>query len=221
VLVADGQTLFRSGLGRLLSEDARLSVAGVSDGSEDLPELCADLAIDVLVTDLQVKAWDGIELTRLISRTSPRTRVIILAAAADWRVVPAMSAGAAGFLLKDAEPEAIRSAVISAHLGERVLCREAAEWLLQDTPGYRLTRREKDILRLVAQGATNREIAGVLELGDKTVRNYVSRLYRKLAVQNRNQISPFIADPELMDGDGRNGISFAAVNGTGHRRTSR
>jgi DNA-binding NarL/FixJ family response regulator len=217
VLVADVQTLFRSGLARLLSEDDRLAVAGVSDGSENLPELCATLSIDVLVTDLHLKAWDAIDLTRTMRKTSPGTRVIVLAARADWRVIPAMSAGAAGFLLKDAEPEAFTSAVISAHLGELVVCREAAEWLMQDTPDYRLTRRDKDILSLVAQGSTNREIAELLELGDKTVRNYVSRLYRKLAIQNRAQISPFLADAELIDAPKRDGLTPIAANGTAHR----
>jgi DNA-binding NarL/FixJ family response regulator len=202
--VVDSQTLFRTGLARLLSEDDQISVVGLSEGSQDLPELCAALSIDVVVTDVQVKDWDSIDLIRMISAASPSTRVIVLAAKADWRVMPSMSAGAAGFLLKDAEPESIRSAVISAHLGERVLAGEAAEWLMQDGSDYRLTRRERGILDLMAQGATNREMARQLQLSDKTVRNYVSRLYRKLAVQNRAQISPLRAYPELVDGYERN-----------------
>jgi DNA-binding NarL/FixJ family response regulator len=120
--------------------------------------------------------------------------VLILASTADWSVMPAMAAGAAGYLLKDSQPEAIRSAVVSAHLGGQVLCREAARWLIQDTPDYRLTRRETDVLRLVSQGADNKEIAELLQLGEKTVRNYVSRLYHKLAVHNRAQISPHVLD---------------------------
>ena len=100
-----------------------------------------------------------------------------------------MTSGAAGFLLKDSEPEAIRSAVVAADLGGQVLCREAAQWLIQDSPDRRLTRRESDVLRLVAKGAANKEIADLLQLGDKTVRNYVSRLYRKLAIEDRSQLS--------------------------------
>jgi DNA-binding NarL/FixJ family response regulator len=190
VLVVDTQTLFRSGLARLLSEDDSLFVAGVSDGGAELPQLCSTMSIDILITDIQVRGWDAIELVRSISTQSPATRVLIVAAKADWRVVPAMAAGAAGFLLKDAVPAAIRSAVVSAHHGERVLCKEAAQWLIQDSPDHRLTSRERDILRLVAQGADNKEIAQLLQLGDKTVRNYVSRVYRKLAVNNRAQIRP-------------------------------
>ena len=189
VLVVDTQTLFRSGLAHLLSEDDHLSVVGVSEGGEDIPRQCREMAIDVVLTDIQVREWDGIELTRAICRVSPRTRVLVLASFADWRVIPAMASGAAGFLLKDAEPEALRSAVVAAHLGEQVLCAEAARWLLPEAPDYRLTRREQEVLRLVAQGAANKEIAQSLQLGDKTVRNYVSRLYRKLAMHNRADIS--------------------------------
>jgi DNA-binding NarL/FixJ family response regulator len=189
VLVVDTQTLFRSGLARLLSEDDRISVAGVSDGGPGLPDLCAALSIDVVVTDIQVRDWDAVALTRIIAKVSPATRVLILASTADWRVVPAMAAGVAGFLLKDAEPEAVRSAVLSVYLGGQVLCPDASRRLLQGEPDYRLTRRESDVLRLIAEGAGNREIAEQLQLGDKTVRNYVSRLYRKLAMHNRGEIT--------------------------------
>lgn len=193
VLVVDPQALFRSGLASLLSEDDRLYVAAISDGGDDVAALCASLSIDVVVTDIQLRDSDGIELSRLISTVSPHTRVIMLAAMADWRVIPAMTSGAAGFLLKDTEPEAIRAAVVSVHLGGQVLSPEAARWLIHDSPDRRLTRRESDILRLVAQGATNKEIADVLQLGDKTVRNYVSRLYRKLAVHDRSELSSFVS----------------------------
>jgi DNA-binding NarL/FixJ family response regulator len=197
VMVVDGQTLFRSGLARLLSDDERLEVVGASGGHRGLPELCAGLGVDVLVTDLQLPDLNGIELTRLVAQASPGTRVLILAATVDWRVIPAMAAGAAGYLLKDAEPEAISSAVVSVHLGEKVLCREAAHWLIDDAPGHRLTRREAEVLRMVAEGADNSRIAEELELGPKTVRNYVSRLYHKLASQDRSQIASFAVHPAV------------------------
>ena len=216
VMVVDSQTLFRSGLARLLSEDDLISVEMVSEGTQNLPELCAAMSIDVVITDIDVKGWDGIELIRMISRTSPNTRVIVLATKADWNVVPAISAGAAGFLLKNAEPEAIRSAVLSAHRGERILCAEASRWLGFDGSIYGLTRRDKDILRLVATGANNREIADLLRLGDKTVRNYVSRLYRKLAVNGRGQLSLSAGHPLLSDVQAGDGVARQAdCNGHG------
>jgi DNA-binding NarL/FixJ family response regulator len=200
--VVDRQTLFRVGLARLLAEDARISVAGVADGGREIPDLCASMSVDVLLSDVEVRDWDVIELCREIPVVSPATRVIVLASAADWRVVPAMTSGAAGFLLKDAKPESIRSAVVAAHHGERVLCSEATSWLLQDGPDFSLTRRERDVLRMVASGATNKEIADELHLGDKTIRNYVSRLYRKLAMDSRDEFlsAGLYALPALEEG---------------------
>ena len=188
VLVLDPQTLFRTGMARLLGEDDRLIVVGVSDGGDDVPERCAAQSIDVVLTDIEIRQWSAVALTRTIAAVSPDTRGSP-ASTVDWRVFPAMASGAAGFLVKDTEPEALRSAVLSAHLGEQVLCREAARWLLQDKPDYRLTRPEHDVLGLMAEGAGNSEIADSLRLGDKTVRNYVSRLYRKLAVHDRAEIT--------------------------------
>lgn len=218
VLVVDTQTLFRSGLARLLREDDRLSVAAVSDGGHDVPNLCVALSIDVVLTDLQVRQWDAVALTRMISKVSPNTRVLILAASADWRVIPVMASGAAGFLVKDAEPEAVRSAVLSAYFGEQVLCPEAARWLIQDEPDYRLTRRESDVLRLVAEGAGNREIAELLQLGDKTVRNYVSRLYRKLATHDRAEITSLAAHADSVNDHGMGDSSAPPTPTTPIRR---
>lgn len=198
VLVVDPQTLFRTGMVRLLSEDERLVVTEAVEGGRDLPDLCASRSIDVVLTDMEVCEWNAVSLCGAIAEASPRTRVLILASSADWRVIPALASGAAGFLLKDAQPEAVRSAVLSVYLGGHVLCPEASRWFVQDRPDYRLTRREGEVLRLVAEGAGNREIAQVLRLGDKTVRNYVSRLYRKLAINNRADITSLALRTETL-----------------------
>lgn len=192
VMVVDSQTLFRAGLARLLADDHRLLVIGVSEGHDELPEMCARMSVDVVVTDIELcEEMNGIELTRLVTSAAPGTRVLLLASRVDWRVIPAMASGAAGFLLKDSDPESIKSAVVAIHLGEKVLCREATEWLIDQAPNSRLTRREVEVLRLVASGADNSAIAHQLGLNQKTVRNYVSRLYRKLASQSRSQIATY------------------------------
>ena len=191
VMIVDGQAVFRSGLARLLGEDDRLEVVAVSEGGPEVPELCVALSVDVVVTELRLPKMDGIELIRRITAVSPNTRTLVVASAADWGVVPAMGSGAAGFLLKDAEPEAIMSAVVAVHLGEQVLCREAISWVNGRTPLRRLTRRESEVLRMIAQGAANKEIAERLQLGEKTVRNYVSRVYRKLSVHSRAQVAAY------------------------------
>jgi DNA-binding NarL/FixJ family response regulator len=215
VLVVDSQTLFRVGLARLLGDDDRLLVIGVSAGDRELPQRCAALSVDVMVADLDLGEINGIELTRQVGSTAPGTRVLLLASRVDWRVIPAMASGAAGFLLKDSSPEAIRSAVVAAHLGEKVLCPEATEWLVEESPTYRLTRREVDVLRMVAEGADNGAIAQQLGLQQKTVRNYVSRLYRKLASQNRAQIAAYAFGLDVDGSDGGDDItrSFPVPDG--------
>jgi DNA-binding NarL/FixJ family response regulator len=200
VMVVDAQLLVRAGVASLLNEDDRLEVVALSEGGRQVAETCATLCIDVVVTDLVHPSVDGIELVRMITATSPGTRVLILTSTADWRVVPAMAAGASGYLLKCAEPEAVRSAVVSVHRNQQVLCPEAAQWFIGDGPaGLRLTRREEAVLGMVGKGAGNKEIAELLDIGEKTVRNYVSRLYQKLAVHNRAQMATYAAHGDYAD----------------------
>lgn len=192
VIVVATERLFRLGLARLLSEDDRLDVIGDSDGAPELLGLCKATSVDVVLVDIQLLRTDSINLVRLIASECPRSKTLVLTSNADWRVRLAMIAGAAGVLLKDTSPEAIRAAVVSVYLGDQVLCNEAARWVLGDEPSTRLTQRESDVLRMVAQGANNSEIAAQLQLGQKTVRNYVSRLYHKLALTNRAQIAMYM-----------------------------
>jgi len=207
IIVASG-LLFRLGLARLLSEDDRLDVIGVSDGEPDLLGHCRATSVNVVLLDIQLSRTDGIDLVRLLASECPNTRTLVLTSNADWRVRPAMIAGAAGVLLKDTSPEAIRAAVVSVHLGDQVLCNEAARWVLGEEPSTHLTQREADVLRMVAQGANNAEIAAQLQLGQKTVRNYVSRLYRKLALTNRAQIATYLVNTDIERNASRAGFAL-------------
>jgi DNA-binding NarL/FixJ family response regulator len=196
VVVVTAEQLFRHGLARLLSEDDRLDVIGVSDGDAELLELCTSTSVDVVLIDLELSQVDGIDLVRLFASECPTTKSVALTSHADWRVRPALIAGAAGILLKNSSPEAIRAAVVSVYLGGQVLSREAARWVLGEDPSTHLTQRESEVLRMVAQGANNAEISSQLHLGQKTVRNYVSRLYRKLDLTNRAQIAMYLPRTE-------------------------
>jgi DNA-binding NarL/FixJ family response regulator len=203
VIVVADERLFRLGLARLLSEDDRLEVIGVSEGEPELVEFCKTSAVDVVVMDIQLSKTDGIDLVRSIASSCPNTQILVLTSAADWRIRPAMLAGAVGILLKDTSPQAISAAVISVHLGDQVLCNEAARWVLDDAPPTRLTQRESDVLRMVAQGASNAEIAAHLHLGEKTIRNYVSRLYQKLDLTHRAQIATYAVHAHIVSGAGQ------------------
>ncbi len=202
VILVTAERLFGLGLARLLGEDERIQVIEVSQGEPELLGLCMARAVDVVLIDLELSRVDGIDLVRLLSSECPMTKTLILTSNPDWRVRPAMVAGAAGILLKDSSPEAIQAAVVSVHLGDQVLCSEAAQWFLGEERPAHLTQRESDVLRMIAQGASNPEIATQLQLGQKTVRNYVSRLYRKLDLNNRAQLAMFLDHTDITR-DGR------------------
>jgi DNA-binding NarL/FixJ family response regulator len=189
VIVVAAERLFRFGLARLLAEDEDLDVVAVSDGEPELLGICSAVSADVVLVDLELSRVDAIDLVRLLAAECPNTRTLVLTSNPDWRVRPAMLAGAAGVLLKDTSPEATRAAVHSIHLGDQVLCKEAARWVLGQDPSSNLTQGESRVLRMLAQGASNAEIAVELKLGQKTVRNYVSRLNRKLDLHNRTQVA--------------------------------
>ncbi len=197
VIVVAAERLFRHGLAGLLSEDEGLDVIAVSDGEPELLGLCTATSADVVLVDLELSRADGIDLVRSLTSECPNTRTLVLTSNPDWRVRPVMVAGAAGVLLKDSSPEAIKAAVVSVHLGDLVLCNEAARWVLGEEPSRLLTQRESAVLRMVGQGASNAEIATQLELGQKTVRNYVSRLYRKLELNNRAQVATYLARTDI------------------------
>ena len=211
VMVVAAERLFRLGLAGLLDEDGRLKVVGVSDGEPDLLELCSTLSVDVMLVDLELARVDAIDLVRSLATRCPSTKTLILTSHADWRVRPAMIAGAAGILLKDTSPEAIRAAVVSVHLGDQVLCNEAARCVLGEEPSNRLTQRESDVLRMVAQGANNAEIATELQLGQKTVRNYVSRIYRKLDLSNRAQIATYLLRTDIAQNASRAELTLLEI----------
>lgn len=197
VIVVATERLFRHGLAGLLSRDDRLDVIGVSDDEADLLALCKSRAVDVVLMDIQLSRSNAIDLVRSIASECPHTKTLVLTSSADWRVRPTMIAGAGGVLLKDTSPEAIMAAVVSIHLGDRVLCNETARWVLGEEPSTHLTQREWEVFRMISEGANNSEIAEQLQLGQKTVRNYVSRLYRKLDLTNRAQIATYLAQSDI------------------------
>jgi len=177
VLIVESESLVRAGLVRLLDDDDRLIVVGAVDGCGQAREVMEALSVDVVVADLDLRDGSATDLLPLTTSA----QVLFLTGSVYWRVVPAMAAGAAGVLLKDSDPHALRSAVVAAHLGEKVLCRGAAEWLLGENRDHQLTRREADVFRMIVAGADNLTISEHLGLQPKTVRNYVSNLNRKFA----------------------------------------
>jgi DNA-binding NarL/FixJ family response regulator len=196
VLIADDQTLFRSGLARLLQEDARVQVVGQAADGLEAVSMVATHKPDVVLMDLKMPNLDGLEATRRIVSEYPGVKVLILTTfETDSYVLQALRAGASGYVLKESQPEAIVTSIMAVMAGERVMAGAVANRVLQLLTGATtrkefydgLTSREIEILKLIAAGKANKQIAYTLSISEKTVRNHVSNMYEKLGIYDRTQ----------------------------------
>jgi NarL family two-component system response regulator LiaR len=175
-----------------------IEVVGEAESGERAVELHGRLHPDVVLMDLEMTGIGGTEATRRISEAHPEARIVILTShAAEEDVFPALKAGAAGYLLKHSPPEEVLRAIRQAHAGETVLHPTIARMVLQDLrrpsqptqapTADPLSERELEVLRLIARGMSNQEIADSLVVGEATVRSHVSAVLRKLQVASRTQ----------------------------------
>jgi NarL family two-component system response regulator LiaR len=196
VLLVDDHAILRKGICALLSTEPDIEVVGeASDGAEALAQ-AEGLQPDVILMDLVMPNVDGIEATRQVTARQPGVRVLVLTSfVADDKVFPAIKAGALGYILKDTGPDDLVRAIRQVHRGEPTLEPEIARKVLfelaqppkQPPTLDPLTVRELDVLRLIAQGKSNREIAEDLVLAELTVRTHVSNILGKLHLANRTQ----------------------------------
>ena len=196
VLIVDDQTLFRNGLTSLLSEDERVDVVGQAVDGADAVKQAVKLKPDVVLMDIKMPNVDGIEATRQIMEAVPGTRVLILTTfETDSQVIQALKAGASGYVLKDSSAAGIVSSIVAVMSGERVMASAVANRVLEMLTGATtpkefydgLTNREIEILKLLANGMANKQIAYRLKISEKTVRNHVSNTYEKLGIYDRSQ----------------------------------
>jgi DNA-binding NarL/FixJ family response regulator len=194
IALADDQALVREGLKALLASP-NLVVAIEADNGESLLRQLESVAVDVVVSDIRMPGIDGIEALALLRKRGDATPVILLTTFDDSALLlRAVQAGAQGFLLKDASPEDLREAIVRVAAGEALLQPVAtgavrAAFSFRDTvpPTAALTDRELSVLRLVAGGYSNKEIARTLFLAEGTVKNYVSDILDKLGTRDRTR----------------------------------
>ena len=196
VLITDDQTLFRSGLAKLLEADKRIEVIGEAGDGEEAIEMVDSMSPNVVLMDLKMPNLDGVEATARITQAHPEVKVLVLTTFdADNHFIQALKAGASGYVLKDSEPDAIVSSILAVVSGERVMATAVANRVLDMLTGTvtpkefydGLTPREIEILKLLAAGMANKQIAYKLKISEKTVRNHVSNTYEKLGIYDRSQ----------------------------------
>lgn len=197
VLIVDDHAPFRAGLRALLNSVPEMEVAGEAANGDDAIHEVAKLQPDVILMDIQMPGMNGIEATRAIYQSSPHIGVIVLTMFEDDdSVFAAMRAGARGYLLKGADQAEILRAIHSVRNGEALfgpgIARRLINFFAQPNPQAQhpfpeLTEREREVLDLLARGMNNAEIAGVLVISQKTVRNHVSNIFNKLQVADRAQ----------------------------------
>jgi two-component system, NarL family, response regulator LiaR len=192
IVIADDHSVVRRGLRMFLAMDPELVVVGEAADGEEAVHLARLLLPDIVLMDLLMPGMDGITATALIRSELPDTEVLALTSVLeDASVVGAVRAGAIGYLLKDTDAEALCRAIKAAAAGQVQLTPQAAARLMQvvsspESPEA-LTERETEVLRLMAQGQANKEIARSLNISEKTVKVHVSNILSKLGVQSRTQ----------------------------------
>ncbi len=197
VLIADDHPVFRDGLRALLGSILGTEVVGEATTGVEAVERSLALQPDVVVMDLDLPVLDGVNATRQIVATSPHVGVLVLTMFDDDSVFEAMRAGARGYLLKGADQEEIRRAIVAVSRGEAIfgpaIARRLMEYFSAPRPEVPtdvfpgLTERERQVLRLLAAGDANPVIAARLRISPKTVRNHVSNIFTKLQVTDRAQ----------------------------------
>jgi DNA-binding NarL/FixJ family response regulator len=179
VLIADDQTLFRAGLARVLAGDSRLEIVGQAKDGEDAVDQTLARRPDVVLMDLQMPRVTGVQAVKRLALEAPEVNVLVLSAYADRSmVVDALASGAKGFVDKDVTPEDMVSRILAVSSGDRP---GDARW-----PST-LSTRELNVLKQVAVGLSNKQIAVRLGISQKTVRNHLSRVFSKLGAGNRTE----------------------------------
>ena len=209
VAIVDDQPLLTDGLGRIVGAQPEMEVVGMAHDGASGVRMVRELKPDVVLMDINMPVMDGVAATREIRGLLPDTKVLILTVQADdLHVFRGIKAGAAGYLLKDCTPDDLSRAIQTVHAGETIMAPEIARKVLlafedahQEPSAPTLTERETEIITAIARGKGNKQIARALNISEKTVRNHISNIYKKLHVYDRTQAVLYAIREGLVDVD--------------------
>jgi two-component system, NarL family, response regulator LiaR len=205
LLIVDDHSVVREGLRAFLRTQDGIEVVGEAAGAEEAIRVAATVAPDVILLDLVMPEGDGIGAIRRLLEVAPGVRVLVLTSFADdAQIFAAIAAGAAGYLLKDIDPEALADGIRDVHAGRPALHPSVATRLMHRSGSgalrhSELTAREHEVLRLVVEGLANKQIAQRLGIGEKTIKTHVSRVLAKLGVTDRTQAAVLAIREGLVD----------------------
>ena len=207
VFLADDHPVVRQGLRTYLESRPGIAVVGEAGDGEATVTAVERLRPDVVLMDLVMPGGGGVAAIRRLRERVPETRVVVLTSfASDDQVIPAVQAGAAGYLLKDVEPSGLEAAVRLVHQGEALLDPQIAGRVMEEVahpPAVgdlaSLTPREREVLGLLGRGLSNRELADTLVVSEKTVKTHVSNILMKLGVHDRTQAALLAVREGLVD----------------------
>lgn len=215
VIIADDQTILRDGLKTILETDMEIEVVGMASNGQEAFELCEKVQPDIVLMDVRMPVMNGVEATKAIKEKYPKVHILILTTFDDEEyILEAMANGAAGYLLKDIDGEKLIQAVKDTVNGNLMLPAKVAAKLaayvsktmkksketLSTVKGNKtddFTEREKEIIRLILEGKTNKEISNELFLSEGTVKNYISNIYSKIGAEDRVHAIMLLRDYDL------------------------
>lgn len=202
--IIDDQSILREGLEFMLSKKSNFKVVGTGKNGKEAYDLCKENHIDIILMDIKMPVMDGVEATKLIKRDFPHINIIILTTFNDDQYIfEALKYGASGYLLKDATMEKIEEAINEVYNGGVLIQPNVAKKMVNmfskmtnegveiDQRVYELTDRERDIMRNLGQGKSNKEIAEVLYISEGTVKNHITSILSKLDLRDRTQLALF------------------------------
>lgn len=213
VLLVDDHALFRKGLASLIDPLEDMEVVGEAGDGREALERARELMPDLILMDIQMPGWDGLKATQLIKEEMPYVKIVMLTVSDDDKdLFEAIKQGAQGYLLKDIEPEELFELLRGVYRGEAPISHLTAARILDEftrlaqkeswvpIAGNNITPREKEVLQLVAQGATNKEIASQLFIAENTVKNHLRNILAKLHLGNRVQAAAYALREGLIGG---------------------